>query len=94
MPESKQAKPGASDAKPFVIFVSTNAPYFYLGENPVTLDRLQAELESATKKDPQLKVTIKADKHSPFGEVIKIIDAAKIANVASINAVTEKPANP
>ena len=24
----------------------------------------------------------------------KIIDAAKIANVASINAVTEKPANP
>jgi len=94
LPESKQAKPGASDAKPFVIFVSTNAPYFYLGENPVTLDRLQAELESATKKDPQLKVTIRADKHSPFGEVIKIIDAAKIANVASINAVTEKPANP
>src|SRR6185369_13491356 len=94
LPESKQAKAGASDAKPFVIFVSTNAPYFYLGENPVTLDRLQAELETATKKDPQLKVTIKADKRSPFGEVIKIIDAAKTANVASINAVTEKVATP
>ena len=94
LPESKQAKPGTSEVKPFIIYVSTNAPYFYLGENPVTLDRLQTELEAATKKDPQLKVTIKADKRSPFGEVIKLIDAAKIANVASINAVTEKPATP
>jgi len=94
LPESKQAKPGATDAKPFVILVTTNAPYFYLGENPVTLDRLQSELEAAAKKDPQLKVTIKADKRSPFGEVIKLIDAAKTANVASINAVTEKTATP
>src|SRR6266481_7000060 len=53
LPESKQAKPGASDAKPFVIFVSTNAPYFYLGERPVTLDRLEADLTAAAKKDPQ-----------------------------------------
>jgi biopolymer transport protein ExbD len=94
LPESKQAKAGATDAKPFVIIVTTNAPYFYRGDNPVTLDRLQNELDAATKKDPQLKVTIKADKHSPFGEVIKLIDAAKTANVASINAVTEKTATP
>jgi len=94
LPESKQAKPGATDAKPFIILVTTNAPYFYLGENTVTLDRLQSELEAAAKKDPQLKVTIKADKRSPFGEVIKLIDAAKTANVASINAITEKTATP
>jgi biopolymer transport protein ExbD len=90
LPQSKQAKAGASDAPPFLIFVSTNAPYFYLADKPVTLDRVQSELETAVKKDPQLKVTIKADKHSPFGEVIKLIDAAKTANVASINAVTER----
>ena len=94
LPESKQAKPGASDAKPFLIFVSANAPYFYLGDRPVTLDRLTADLKAAAQKDPQLKVTIKADKRSPFGEVIKLIDAAKLANVASINAVTEKSATP
>jgi biopolymer transport protein ExbD len=94
LPESKQAKPGSTDSKPFIILVTTNAPYFYLGENPVTLDRLQSELEAAAKKDPQLKVTIKADKRSPFGEVIKLIDAAKTANVASINAITEKTATP
>src|SRR5207302_3546425 len=94
LPESKQAKPGVADAKPFVIFVSTNAPYFYLGERPVTLDRLQADLQAAAKKDPQLKVLIKADKSSPIGAAIKLIDAAKVANVAAINFVTEKAAAP
>src|SRR6266851_5740564 len=93
LPESKQAKPGASDAKPFVIFVSTNAPYFYLGEKPVTLDRLQSELNAAAKKEPQLQVLIKADRRSPVGESIKLWDAAIAAHAGSINFVTEKAAN-
>jgi biopolymer transport protein ExbD len=92
LPESKQAKPGASESKPMIISVATNAPYFFLDDKPVTLDRVQKELALAVKKDPQLKVAIKADKRSPFGEVIRIIDAAKTANVGSISAVTEKPA--
>jgi len=92
LPESKQAKPGASEAKPFIIFVSSNAPYFYLGEKPVTLDRLQAEIDAAAKKDPQLNVMIKADKSTPLGIGIKLIDAAKLAHAGSINFVTEKAA--
>ena len=91
LPESKEAKAGATEAKPpFVITVTTNSPYFFLDNKPVSLDRVQKELESRAKADPQLKVAIRADKHSPFGEVIKIIDAAKIAQVGSINAYTEK----
>ncbi len=93
LPESKQAKPGVTEDKPFIIFISTNAPYFYLGERPVTLDHLQTNLEAAVKKDPQLKVLIKADKRSPLGEAIRLIDMAKLANVSSINFVTEKVGN-
>ena len=92
LPESKQAKPGPTEGSPFIIYVSTNAPYFYLGDRPVTLDRLEADLKAAAKKDPQLKVLIKADKRSPLGEAIKLIDLAKLANAASINFVTEKAA--
>ncbi len=92
LPESKIAKPGAGAAKPFIIAVSTNCPFFYLADKPVTFDQLQKELKAATQHDPQLKVQIKADKQSPFGEVIKVIDAAKLANVASIDAITERPA--
>ena len=90
LPKSEVAKPGASKIKPFLIAIGTNAPYFYLENQPVTLDRLRKELDAAVRRDPLLKVQIKADKQAPFGEVIRIIDLAKIANVASIDAVTER----
>lgn len=93
LPEAKQAKPGEAESKPFVITVATNAPYFFIDEKPVTFDRVQSELVAAVKKDPTLKVAIRADKKSPFGEVIRVIDAAKSANVAAISAITEKAPN-
>ncbi len=88
VPESKQAKPGASENK------TTNSPYLYLGDKPVTLDRLQNELVAEVKKDPELRVAIKADKRAPWGEVVKVADAAKLANVSAdrISAIAEKPA--
>jgi len=93
LPESKSAKPGADDAKPFLVTIGTNSPYFYLGDKPVTLDRLQNEITAATKKDPQVKVAIRADRSSPVGEVIKVWDAAKAANVGPdrVTMITEKP---
>jgi biopolymer transport protein ExbD len=91
LPESKEAKTGTgTENKPFVISIATNAPYFYLGDLPVTLDRLQSELVTAAKANPKVNVAIKADRHAPFGEVIKVIDAARAAQVGSINAITEK----
>src|SRR5262245_14707020 len=91
LPESRQAKPGPStDSKPFVVTVTTNFPYFYLDASPVTFDRLQSELSDAAKKNPELKLAIKADKQAPFGQVIKVIDAGKLAQVKSIDAITEK----
>ena len=94
MPESKQAKPGAVDPKAVVISLASNAPYYFFGEQPVTLDRLQKELLAATQKDPQLTVTIKSDKFAPVGEFMKVLDAAKAANPGDIKILAEKPARP
>jgi biopolymer transport protein ExbD len=94
LPESKEAKlSAAQDTKPFLIQVATNMPFFWIENRPVTLDRVQGELIAAAKANPRVAVAIKADKNAPFGEVIKVIDAAKIAQVGSINAITEKPAS-
>lgn len=90
LPDSKQAKAGPAEVKPFTIMIASNSPYFYIEGQPVTMDRLQNELSDACKKDPQLKLTIKADKHAPFGEYIRIIDAAQAAKVAGISVITEK----
>src|SRR5258706_14853494 len=80
LPESKQAKAGANDAKPFVATIATNSPYLYLGDRPVTLDRLQNEMIAAVKKDPQVRVAIRPDKSSPIGEFFKDLDPANAAN--------------
>ncbi len=91
LPESKQAKSGTTEAKPFVVVVTTNFPYFYVNDQPITMNGLKNELLAAAKRDPQVKISIKADRQAPFGEVVKVIDAAKEANVGGISAVTEKP---
>lgn len=91
LPESKEAKAATTaESKPFLIQIATNSPYFWLENRPVTLDRVQSELMAAAKANPRVAVAIKADKNAPFGEVIKVIDAAKVAQVGSINAITEK----
>ena len=98
LPDSKEAKPGTpSKDKPFTILVATNFPYFFIGERgdrATTLDKLQAELAEAVKKDPNLKVSVRADKMAPFGEIVKLIDATKVAQVGSLNFITEKQARP
>lgn len=90
LPESKQARPGPAEAKPFVVAVSTNFPYLYVNDQPMTIDRLRKEMAVAAQRDPQLKVAIRADKLAPWGEVVRVIDVAKEANVAAISAITEK----
>jgi biopolymer transport protein ExbD len=91
LPESKVAKPGSADqSATFTVSVSTNFPYFFIGEKPVTYDQLQRELDAAVQKNPQLALKVRADKQSPVGEFLKVIDAGKLAKVASIDAITEK----
>ena len=90
LPQSTAAEFGQVEPSSFIILVNTNFPFFYVNNLPIGLENLQRQLIEAAQKDPQLRVDIKADKQAPFGEVIRVIDAAKKARVGSINAVTEK----
>ena len=91
LPKSQVAKPGPADPKnSFTVAVSTNFPYFYIEDKPVTADQVQKELQGAIQKNPQLVVKIKADRQSPIGEVFRIYDAAKLANASAVDILTEK----
>jgi biopolymer transport protein ExbD len=90
LPQSKEAKPGTTEEKPFIIQVTSNYPHFFVENRPVTLDRLQQELSAAAKKDPKLKVSVKADKQAPWGEVFRIVEASKAAQVGAVNFIAEK----
>ena len=82
LPESKQAKQGASDAA-LVVTIGQQEPYFYLGARAITLDRLQQELASSAARNPKVSISIRADAKAPLEQVIKVMDAARAANIRS-----------
>lgn len=94
LPESRQAKPGASETAPIIITIAKQEPYLYIGNRPVTLDKLQAELTAAAAKNPDVAVSIRADEAAPWGKVVNVMDAAKAAKLKAVSAFTRAHATP
>lgn len=96
LPESSQSlKTGASESPPLVISVTANGNlYLGNGKSPVPLDRLRSELASQLARDPQIKLAISADKGAPFGQIVKVMDAAREAGIKTVNAFTKQAGKP
>ncbi len=92
LPESKQAKPGASEApQTLIVTIAKDEPYFYLGRHPITSDRLQEELAANANKNHDVSVSLQPDTGAPWGQVLKVWDAAKLAGIKSIHVLTKPP---
>jgi len=88
LPESSQAlKTGSSEDVPLVVTVDKEGN-LRLGQDslPVTNERLRAELLARAAKNPELKLAISADKAAPWGQIVKIMDAAKEAKIKLASA--------
>ncbi len=96
LPESSQAqKSGAQESPPVVVTIDAKGNLrFGVDAVAVTGDRLQEELAAAVQKDPNLQMAISADTTAPFGQIVKVMDAAKIAKVkpGNVRAFTRQPA--
>ena len=93
LPESSQAKKtGAQEDAPLLVSIDTKG-VFRLGADakPVTDERLKEELVAAVAKTPDLKLAISADKDAPFGQIVKVMDAAKEARIKVVSAFTRQP---
>lgn len=93
LPESTQAtKAGANENAPLVVSIEASGG-LRLGPEarPVTVDQLKAELLALGGKNPELKLTVSADKNAPWGQIVKVMDAAREAKIKNISAFT-KPA--
>ena len=53
-------------------------------------DALEDELKSAINENPKLELSIRADNDAPFGMIIKVMDAAKAADITSVKAYTKE----
>lgn len=92
LPESSQAqKTGANENAPLVVSIDAKgALRFGPQAQPVTADQLKSDLLAQVQKKPDLKLAISADKAAPFGEIIKVMDAAKEAHIKIVNAFTKE----
>ena len=95
LPESSSAhRTGANDAPPTIISIDAQGSLrFGPDATPVTPERLRAELTAAVARNPDLRLAISADKAAPWGVLVKVMDAAKQANIKeqSISAFTKEP---
>src|SRR5688572_13499166 len=79
LPESTQAKKsGASESAPLVVTIDDKGN-LRLGQEslPMTADQLRTELKARAGKNPDLNLSIHADKMSPVGQLVKVMDAVK-----------------
>ena len=94
LPESSQAlKPGAAENPPLIVSVTANGSLFLGADKlPVTIERLKQELASRSAGHPHFQLAISADRAAPFGQIVKVMDAAKETGVKAINAFTKTTA--
>jgi biopolymer transport protein ExbD len=97
LPESSQAKKtGASEAVPLIISIDPKGNLrFGADAKPVTIERFKEELLTAIAKKPDLQLAISADTAAPVGQVVKVMDVSKEANLKTgVNLFTKEPAKP
>jgi biopolymer transport protein ExbD len=90
LPESRQGKAGATEDPPLIVTIATTEPYLFMGNRPVTVTKLQDELTAAAKQNFSVKLAIRADKSSPIGQVVAVMDAAKAANIKNVSLMTKE----
>jgi biopolymer transport protein ExbD len=96
LPESSQAKKsGANENPPLVVSIDDKGG-LRVGQNndAVTLEQLQARLRDELAKNPKLALAVNADKNAPWGQIVKVMDAAKTANIKTVSAFTKETAKP
>jgi biopolymer transport protein ExbD len=88
LPEYKEAKAGSTE-NTLIVTVSKQGP-LYLRNEPVTFETLQKRLGDAVRENPQVSLSIRADTDAPWGQIVKVMDAAKSANIRVANAFTRE----
>jgi biopolymer transport protein ExbD len=96
LPDSSQAqKPGANDNPPLVVSIDAKGMFRVGNDNlPVTPDQLTGRLLDEARKNPKLRLAVRADKLAPWEKVVAVMDAASAAHIKALSAFTKPPGQP
>jgi biopolymer transport protein ExbD len=92
LPESTQTnRVVATESERLIVTVDRQAPFLYLGERPVTYERLREELRRLAELDPAASVSLRADEAAPIGQILRVMDAARENGIQTANIFTRTP---
>ena len=91
LPEARQSEKSGASPNQLVVTIAKTEPHLYLAKRPVTFEKLQEELLAMVTTRTNLMLLIQADEGAPWGQVVKVMDAAKAAKFRSVDAITRSP---
>jgi len=96
LPESSEAKKTGADENPPLVVTIDAKGGLRVGPNndAVTLEQLASRMRNELAKNPKLALAVNADKNAPWGEIVKVMDAAKAANIKTVSAYTKETGKP
>lgn len=93
LPESSTAQETTGKKEPIVLDVKS-LDAITLDNQKVSLENLTAELRKITEANPQRPVNMRADQEVPFGVVVKVTDALRVAGVKNVQTSTRSVPKP
>lgn len=94
LPQSKQGEKRGASPDRLVVTIAKTEPHLFLGTRPVTFERLEQELARLAAANSNLSLAIQADEGAPWGQIVRVMDAAKSANIRTVDAATRAPGGP
>lgn len=93
LPEARHSEKEGVSSDTLVVTIARTEPHLFVARRPVTFDKLQAELLTLVRANSNLILTLQADEGAPWGQVVRVRDAAVGAGIRVINAITRSPGN-
>ena len=89
IPDSQAGAIHEDDQGPIEVTL-TGTNQIYVGETPVTQDRLIELLTAMTKDDPNRRIFLRADKKLDYGSVMGILGSMNAAGFGKIALITQQ----
>ncbi|MCS7008506.1 MAG: biopolymer transporter ExbD [Chthoniobacterales bacterium] len=93
LPESATATEDHKQRSELIVLTVLNEQNIELNGRHIKLEDLIPTLRSARETNPQKAFALKADRQAPFGLIVKIMDALRIAGIPNVSAFAEATQN-
>jgi biopolymer transport protein ExbD len=79
-----------TSAKPQTTVSVTSDQKYYIEQQPVSLDELEAMLKQKLGSNPEIYIALHVDRNAPFESAVKVMNIAQANNYKLIIATTPK----